>query len=144
MKGRIILGIISIVSLLSCKHKGKLNEIKDKDISFQVIQLKDKAEDGTGLSYKARLLPDRKLIEALTKENKEALYYRMDSCFYIQNGNNKIYAAMVQPIANGISGSYEYLLDFELDRRQKEDTINLVYRDKYINHQEYQLKIVKE
>jgi hypothetical protein len=139
MKKNSLLIFISI--LASCGHKNAaFREVKDRDLTIQVMQLKD-AEDDHTISYKARLLPDKKLLESKSKDEKQALYYTMDSCFYINTGNTKIYAALVQPIANGVSGSYEYLLQFEKDKDLKTDTIALVYQDRYINKKTYSLKM---
>ncbi|WP_139112905.1 hypothetical protein [Mucilaginibacter sp. PPCGB 2223] len=88
-----------------------------------------------------RLIPDKQLIEEKSSNQKTALYYKMDSCFYIAEGLKKNYAVMVQPVANGVSGTYEYLLEFENGNAPQADTINLIYNDKYINQKSYSLKI---
>jgi len=132
--------ILSLIILASCGHgNSSFSEIKDHDLTIQVMQLKD---DGDSIiTYKARLTPDKQLLETKSKDEKQALYYTMDSCFYINKGNIKIYAALVQPIANGVSGSYEYMLQFEKDKKLNTDSINLVYQDKYINRKTYSLKM---
>jgi hypothetical protein len=132
---------VSMAFFFSCRQRTPpLNEVKNKDITIQFIQLK--AEDGDSmLTYKARVIPDKKLMTEINRSEKNNLLYRMDSCFYISNGSYKIYASMVQPIANGVSGTFEYLLEFGVSNADKKDSINLVYHDRYINQQTYKVPV---
>jgi hypothetical protein len=131
--------------LLSCKHKNKtFGELSNSGLTVQIMQLKNAGNDSGRWSYDVRLIPDKQLSEDITSQVKTAMYYRMDSCFYISNGSNKLYASMVQRIPNGIAGNYEYLLDFEMGERQNQDSVEMVYQDKYINHKTYQLKLAKQ
>jgi len=123
--------------MFSCQHKNaSFNEFKDKDITIQVIQLKDDAGDST-LTYKARVIPDKKLMIEINRSEKNNLLYRMDSCFYINNGSYKTYASLVQPVANGVSDTFEYLLAFDVAKADRKDSIKIVYHDKYINRKTY-------
>lgn len=132
--------LISLAMFASCKHKNPFMEAKDADLTVQVMPLPATPDDSNTISYKARVIPDKQLMESKTREEKNALYYKMDSCFYINSAQGKNYAVMVQPIANGVSGTYEYLLQFE-SAPKVIDSINLVYQDKYINKKAYRLKI---
>jgi len=119
--------------LISCKPKPHMQQAKDQDLTIQLMALKGGPDDGRTLSYQVRLIPVKKV-------QKTALYYQMDSCFYLLNGTKKIYASLVQPIANGINGSYEYLLQFEKPPIGEMNQIVPVYQDKYINGKCYDLK----
>jgi len=137
--------VVSVIMLVSCNRNATLtHEVKDKDMTFQVSEIKDKAPGDESLTYKARLIPSRELAEGETLEKKRLLSYKMDSCFYINEGHNKNYAAMVQAVANGVSGTYEYLLVFDLDKNARKDSVDLVYQDRYINHKLYELKLNKQ
>jgi hypothetical protein len=68
--------------------------------------------------------------------SKTALMYRMDSCFYLQAGKKIIYAALVQPVANGLSGTFEYLVSFDSVEAEKEG-YKVVYHDRYLNKAKY-------
>ena len=145
MRALIITGILSIMIMGSCRHKDRsFKEIIGNGLTIQVEQLKNVENDSTGITYKARLIPDKQIMEGKTQQEKTALYYRMDSCFYIADGNKKVYASMVQPIANGVAGSYEYLLGFELNSQERKDSIDMIYQDKYINRQTYRLKLARQ
>lgn len=133
----------TIVLALSC-HKGgqQVKEIKDKELTLQVSPLKD--NDAEALNYKARLTFDKQAAAGMTREVINKYYYKMDSCFYIKSGNGKQYADLVQPVANGVSGSYEYLVEFASGPAVTGDSINMVYQDRYTSHKQYQLTISKK
>jgi hypothetical protein len=134
--------LLSLVMLASCRRSTPaFYEIKDKELTIQAMDIKATADDDETISYKVRLIPEKRIMEGMHEEEKNKLYYKMDSCFYMNDGKQKNYAALVQPIANGVSGSYEYLLQFETGKNFKADTIDLIYQDRYINHKIYGLKM---
>jgi hypothetical protein len=140
---RAILIAAAIVLAFSCHKAGQqVKEIKDKEFTLQVSPLKD--NDAEALNYKARLTFDKQAAAGMTREVINKYYYKMDSCFYIKNGNGKQYADLVQPVANGVSGSYEYLVEFASDPAVTGDSINMVYQDRYTSHKQYQLTISKK
>ena len=145
MKGRAIAVLVWGVLFLACNRgDDSFREVKDKDMILQVSEIKDKAPGDESLTYKARLIPSKVLTENETIEQKRLLSYKMDSCFYINDGHHKNYASMVQAVANGVSGTYEYLLVFELDKNESKDSVDLLYQDRYINHKLYELKLNKQ
>lgn len=81
-----------------------------------------------------RILPDAALFADLSAEAKQNLMYRTDSCFYLETNGRRVYAAAVTPVANGVSGSFEYLVSFE-----KTQGGRLMYYDRYLNKKEYEL-----
>ena len=111
-------------------------EIDDRDMDVQVVLLD--STPGNGNTYKARLIPDKKLFDEKDAVSKNAMIYKMDSCFYLQSGTKRVYASLVQPVANGITGTFEYLLEFE---KNDGNSWDFVYQDKYINHKKYSLKL---
>ncbi|MGZ3759799.1 MAG: hypothetical protein ACXVAY_12960 [Mucilaginibacter sp.] len=140
MKKKLVIVLVSLFTITACRHQHTLHEIKDKELTLQVMELESVPGNGTTRSYKARLFPATAFREGKVETRTAALRYQMDSCFYLQAGRQKIYAAMVQPIANGIKGTYEYLIDFDLGTAAKDDC-ELVYQDKFLNHRKYQLKL---
>jgi len=137
----IFYSLICLTVLASCKHAKQPMEAKDGDLTVQIMAMDDSSNDEHSVSYRARLIPDKRLMEGKTRDEKNALYYKMDSCFYFINGGVKTYASLVQPIANGVSGSYEYLLQFEKTPPLNTDTLNFVYQDRYINKKNYGIKM---
>jgi len=110
---------------------------------MQVKALKNASGDGASLDYAVRLLPGKALEATLDGKTKTALCYGMDSCFYLLAGGQKVYSAIVQPIANGVSGSFEYMLSFVVDDL-KGGKWSLVYQDRYLNHKKYTLSLTEE
>jgi len=142
MKVNILFYSLSCLAVFaSCKHAKPLMEARDADLTVQIMAIDDSSKDEQAVSYRARLIPDKKLMEGKTREEKNSLYYQMDSCFYFTVAGVKTYAALVQPIANGVSGSYEYLLQFEKPKLINTDTLSLVYQDKYINKKTYDVRL---
>lgn len=139
---KVVIVVFLITFFYSCKHGGRLVEAGDKDMSVQLIRLDNNGGNDGGLSYKVRLIPDKKLLQGKGREERNKLLFKMDSCFYLVNGVQKIYASMVQPVANGVGDTYEYLLVF--DEKLNPDSLTMVYQDKYISQKSYTLKLVKE
>lgn len=134
---------MALAVLGSCKQRSGVSQTKDGDMVVQVMQLPRSAGDNNDdISYKVRIIPSKTLMEGKATVDKNGLYYRMDSCFYIKNGGKKQYPDLVQSVANGISGTYEYLLQFEKDD-QPADSIDMVYQDRYINKKAYLIRTVK-
>jgi hypothetical protein len=133
-----------IANFFSCKQtKSSFKELTDHGLTIQIMKLQDPSKDKMDITYSVRLLPDKKLIAEKDNSVKTALWYRMDSCFYLQAGKKKIYADIVQPIANGVSGGFEYLLSFDAGAVAN-DKWNLIYQDKYLNHRKYMLNTNNE
>lgn len=112
-------------------------------MSVEITRLKG-GKDGSGtLDYAVRLIPAKKIINDKDKSFTNSLWYSMDSCFYLVKGQQKIYSAIVQPIANGVAGTFEYMLSFNESDLEKSNW-NLIYEDKYLNHKKYFLNIPEE
>jgi len=139
---KLITGIISILVLTTgCKSNNSIKDIKQQGLMLQVRVLLSEPNDANTISYAARLIPDKGLISDNAVKTK--LAYQMDSTFYIQSGKGRIYANLVQPVANGVAGTYEYLVSFD---RPGGNSMKgkLIYQDKYINHQKYQITLNNE
>lgn len=132
-----------MVLLYSCSHHEPFKEVNAQGMTVQLMRLDDPGNESTHLSYKVKLIPDKQLLENITSTDKTAMQYRMDSCFYIREKNGSNYAALVQPVANGVAGSYEYLLEFDTEPSKKQDSVRLVYQDKYTNRNTYQITIAR-
>jgi hypothetical protein len=115
-------------------------QVKDSAMTIQVMRLQNDPSDDQVYTYKARLTPQKMLLAEKNQDVKNALFYQMDSCFYLESGAKKVYASLVQPVANGISGSFEYLLQFE-KANNSDNNLSFIYQDKYFNHKKYSLKL---
>ena len=109
-------------------------------MTVQLMKMDASDSAGAALTYKARLIPTKKLMEAKNDDAKAGMLYRMDSCFYLQDHGRKIYASMIQPVQNGVSGTFEYLLEFEPVTTSTKG-LRMVYKDKYINQHTYSLPL---
>lgn len=134
---------IALVCLASCGKNPKVVELKQAGLVVKLTKLPEDAPDNSTISYAVRLIPDKSLLANTDQITKTALQYRMDSCFYVINNHHKVYANIVQPIADGVADSFEYLLTFNLDNL-KMGNWKLTYRDRYLNHRQYQLQLSKD
>jgi hypothetical protein len=127
-------------SLFSCRNNSSVKALKRDGLAIEVARVAGEPGSNTGLNYSARLISDKKLADTKDKELTSALWYRMDSCFYLQYGGKKVFATIIQPIANGVVGSYEYFLSFDISQAD-ESKWHLIYRDKYLNRKTYTLNL---
>jgi hypothetical protein len=112
---KLIIFFISFTCIFSCRQKaGSVKELKIKGLKVQIIKIPNGNGEIDNMNYSARLIPDKKLLEGKTDAEKLSITYKMDSCFYLQQGDRKIYASLTQPVANGVAGSFEFLLLFEI------------------------------
>jgi len=131
--------LFSVVFIIACNtHKGSFKEIKDHGLTIQIIKTIGEPRNDHAINYSARLVPDKGLISEKDAKVKTELWYGMDSCFYLQSGKKRVYPEIIQPIANGVAGSFEYMVSFE-STDLKDGKWNLVYQDKYLNHRKYQM-----
>lgn len=143
MKIPVVFSVIVLAGLFaitSCRHTNPVMQAKDDSLTVQVMALKRANDDNRFTAYRARVIPSKAMIQRISAKEKEALYYRMDSSFYVNDKEKRVYASLIQPVANGVSGTYEYLLQFESDD-QPADGVNMVYQDKYLTKKIYNLKI---
>lgn len=131
--------IIMLIGLISCTAKSPSGQYFDNDIKV-MAQLKKTTSTDAVQTFMVRVFPDQKIIENRKEEITESFLYHADSCFYLLKNNTKVYPEYVEPIANGIKGSYEFLVEFnDQDFSLKEYT--LIYQDKIINNKKYVLAI---
>lgn len=138
--GKVLFTVFVVFFNWSCKHVIAVTRIRDKDIELEVKNISNGQEGPGTLNYAVRLLPDKQLLSGRDNKLTTALWYQMDSCFYLQAGSKKIYSTITQPIANGVAGSFEYYVSFEMPNSPA-GKINLVYADRYINHKKYILSL---
>ena len=128
--------------LTSCKKKEGFTEVKRGGLTVQIRKIPGSPASDS-FSYAARLIPDKQLLTANDIAIKTKMEYRADSTFYILRGKQKVYADLIQPVANGVAGTFEYLVSFSgSDNDSKNST--LVYQDKYLNHQKYDFSLNNE
>lgn len=136
---RLFICLICSVASGACKQNiHSVKEIKDDGLTLQVIKTAGEPGNDHTLNYSARLIPDKGLIPEKNNKVKTELWYSMDSSFYLQSGKKKIYAEIIQPIANGLAGTYEYMVSFP-GTDLRDGKWSLIYQDKYLNHRKYQM-----
>ncbi len=133
------IALSGVLILGSCKQDSPNHEIKDKDLTIQVHQIKREYGENSGVSYAVRFMLSKRLRDIGQSKLNTDYWYHTDSCFYLQSGAKKTYASLVQPIANGVNGSLEYLLEF--DGAVESGSTDLVYQDKFLTHKIYSLKV---
>ena len=139
----LIILLLCITGLDACRqNKETVKQIKNQGLTLMIMKTPGGPEDADEITYSARLIPDKELLDKNDNLNT-AMLYRMDSCFYLQQGKEKIYAILTQPIANGVKGSFEYLLSFE-KQGIKNNKWAFVYQDKYLNHKTYKIETDQE
>ncbi|WP_183574647.1 hypothetical protein HDF18_01215 [Mucilaginibacter sp. X5P1] len=144
MKKTIVLSICLLTMLLAChKNRNAVTQIKDSGMLLEITRLKNGQGDPGTLDYAVRLIPDKKLLADKDKSFRNSLWYSMDSCFYLVKGQRKIYSAIVQPIANGVAGTFEYMLSFN-EEDLRAGNWSLTYDDRYLNHKKYNLSVPEE
>lgn len=132
--------LITIFCVFTACNAGKqsVNEFRDSLLTIQVAKADDK---GTGQSiYQVRVIPSETIKSRLNSGNNRAMLYQMDSCFYLQNNEQKVYAVNTQAVANGLANVYEYMVVFEPGVPHNKNW-QFIYQDKYLDHKKYTLKI---
>jgi hypothetical protein len=131
-------GYVMIVALLfSCKAKDQVAQLKDDDLTVMAIR-NSQATEGEN-TFKVRIFPSKIALENGSNKLTEEMFYRSDSCMYLLHGDKKDYPLYIEPVSNGVKGSYEFLVAFNKTPNQKSDT--LIYHDKFINQKKYVLAI---
>lgn len=131
-----IAGILFVlVVLVGCnkKHK-KFKEISEGGLTVQLLQVQSSEQ----IKYQLRIFPDKDLMSKAGLQNK--MWYNMDSCFYLHVNNNKIFPSVQEPVANGVAGSFEYMLLFENSGSSNPELV-FTYQDKHLNHQSYKFEL---
>lgn len=122
-----------LIPLIMACHKKQINKKGDADLRVQISQIG--APDPSVKSFKVRIVPGKQIQAAMTYQLHEKLIFQMDSCFYLDNGTEKKYASLIQPIANGSGSILEYMVQFA--DTGYDDKTNLIYQDKYLNRKAY-------
>ncbi|MBT2563805.1 hypothetical protein J7E50_21400 [Pedobacter sp. ISL-68] len=131
-------GYVMLVALLfSCKAKDQVAQLKDDDLTVMAIRNSQATEGET--TFQVRVFPSKVVLENGSNKLTEEMFYRSDSCMYLLHGDKKDYPLYIEPVSNGVKGSYEFLVAFNKTPNQKSDT--LIYHDKFINQKKYVLAI---
>jgi hypothetical protein len=128
------------VNLVSCgPKKNKVLEIRDSKLVIHLTKIS--AERGAGdVAYKCKIIP-LKIAGYQDFPVRNQMIYHMDSCFYLLKNHEKSYSVFVQPVANGIKGTFEYLLQWHVDDNANTGTVSLIFNDKYLYSRIYTFKI---
>jgi hypothetical protein len=141
--------LIGLLMLVFCSCKTPAQKWLDNLTSFQRVSdgemtieaLKAKTTDTTTITYNIRIYPSKQWLDNKTEQMSVQFSYGMDSCFYLNTGGLNYKPGMVQPIANGLTDCFEYLVSFDLGSAIKAGQVGLVYQDKYINRKRYTLQL---
>lgn len=136
MNGKKIYAMIALAGLGACRNREEPRTLGDKQLTIQVQKVADR--DDEGKSVRVRIFPERVAFSGLDRAGRENLLYRMDSCFYLENGAQKIYPSAVLPVANGLSTGFEYLVSFE-GTSSAQIRMRLIYEDRFLNKKRYEL-----
>lgn len=149
MKRKAGILLIAAVMLFSCQspverwldHLAAFKETTSKTLSVQAMKMNAAPNDTNSFSYQVRIYPAKAWLEDNAQSQNINFFYHMDSCFSLKAGAKGFPPAIVQPVSNGISGCYEYLLSFNLEPSIKGRKIELVYQDKFIDGRKYSLQL---
>jgi hypothetical protein len=131
-------GYVMLVAVLfSCKAKDHVAQLKDDDLTVMAMRNSQTTEGET--TFQVRIFPSKVVLENGSNKLTEEMLYRSDSCMYLLHGDKKDYPLYIEPVSNGVKGSYEFLVAFSKAPNQKSDT--LIYHDKFINQKKYVLAI---
>lgn len=130
-----------LVILWGCSKKPAHYEYNDENITIKVMKMDNTADTGE-MVFTARIIP-AKLAARVNDSLKMKMIYGMDSCFYLQTGKKISYPAIIQPIANGISGTFDYMVSFD-NSAVVAPGFEIIYQDKHLNHRKYILTQVKD
>ncbi|MGN6639752.1 MAG: hypothetical protein ACTHJ8_12635 [Mucilaginibacter sp.] len=116
-------------------------QVKGKELIIQAARLKAKIEDTTMLNYKVRIYLGHAAQENSAADGSINFNYHVDSAFYVRVAGSKAQPVMIQPVNNGISGCYEYLLMMDINKFNRLKKLQLVYQDKFIDGKQYTINL---
>jgi hypothetical protein len=142
MKKLLITLLILTVMISACRKNKTISQIKHDGLTLFAKKMVDDPDNTGIVNYAVKIIPDHKLNE-MGQPVRTAMAYRMDSCFYLLNGLSKTYPDLIQPIANGASDSFEYLLSFRTgDLERAKGLLN--YQDRYLNQKNYRIVLCND
>lgn len=110
-------------------------------LTIRVMKMQAIPGDTSTFSYQVRISPSKSWLENNGQSQNINFFYHMDSCFSVLSGSRRFPPAILQPVSNGLSGCYEYLLSFNLEPAIKGHNVKLVYQDKFIDGKKYSLQL---
>jgi len=119
---------------VGCK-KNRMNLLSDRDIEVQVLKIEEASQ-----IYRVRIL----LSEGSIKEKnvrQEDMWYKTDSCFYLNYKGRARSPVSIEPISNGLKNIYEYLVAFDEMTEIDGERMEFIYRDKFINKRTYKISL---
>lgn len=112
---------------------------------MQALRVRPATDDTTELSYKVRIYPSKSwLANNHSTESTGNFYYRMDSAFTMKYGSQTMRPQLVQPVANGLSNCFEYLISMEITPGIKMKHISILYQDKFIDGKQYTMDLNRQ
>ena len=132
--------LMFFLSLISCGERRRFHESASPNLTLQVYLMPEEAGDKGALSFRVRVIPSQTLITSMSKAIRNSMWYGVDSSFFIRSGKVIIKAAMVQPVADGVNGSFQYLVMFD-DIHTQSDKDRLLFLDRYLSKRTYAVKI---
>ncbi|WP_147322018.1 hypothetical protein [Mucilaginibacter conchicola] len=101
--------------------------------------MKSDPADTAIVAYRLRLVPSATFRTIHPDLGADHFWYRMDSCFYLNEKGRPRYPLLVQPVANGAKDNFEYILQF--GREMQTDSAELVYSDRAAGTATYKFKL---
>lgn len=99
-----------IVIIVSCSSGKGFWELSDGDMRLQLMDMDSGVEGEETQSFRFRIYPGKTITDRMDAEARSAMWYKMDSCVYLLKGTNKIYPVAIEPVANGVKNTFEYLV----------------------------------
>ncbi|QXV63631.1 hypothetical protein INP83_10930 [Mucilaginibacter sp. 21P] len=133
------------VLILICGCSGRsagFRSVGDEDITFQAMPAERNVAGAAAGSFLFRVTPSATKFEALSVALKDSLTLSMDSAFKAVIHHRESPPVFLQSVPSGVKGTFEFMADFDMKGIKESDTIELIYRDKYINRKLYRVKTV--
>jgi hypothetical protein len=140
---RRILGFLIVVahSLTSnsCGPKNKVNTLQKDNIVVEVKQLGEgNYFSGTGSESVYDIRISTVNPELFAQVSQGSMWFKMDSCFWITENGENFYPEIIEPVANGLKNSFEYVVHFN---RSFDNNANLFFKDTFINNKTYRVAL---
>jgi hypothetical protein len=144
-----IFGFLALLCTLSCHTPTQkwldgmteFGESKSPGVLIRAIKIKPESGDSTELTYKIRVYPSN--AENAKSALTEHFYYHADSLFYFRCGKAVVTPRSVQPIANGLTDCFEYLVSVEITSAIKLHKLSLVFHDQMVDDRDHIIQLNK-
>ncbi|RYY51908.1 MAG: hypothetical protein EOO09_22655 [Chitinophagaceae bacterium] len=98
-RSKIRAAFLFILTLTACSRSDRdFRERQDANMRVQVTRMKSQATDTAMVTYRLRLVPSATFRTIHPDLGADHFWYRMDSCFYLNDKGRPRYPLLVQPV----------------------------------------------